>query len=102
MNKQSLKRIIFVLSILLILSQFAGCNKKEQFQSGNFRYVWNPDPIMIGIKLDTDTFSKDDVTFNLYFGVHDIGYDKKYNNDPRSTYKGQLNEPVLFAIYMSI
>lgn len=100
MCQKLLKHISFILSTLLILSLSTGCGKKEKFESGNFRYVWNSDPIMLGIKSDTDTFSKDNVTFDLYFGVHDIGYDKKYNNNPKGSYKGQLEEPVLFAIYI--
>ena len=42
---------------------------------------------MFGIRADTDTFSKNDVSFNLYYGVHDIGHDSKYDSDPKKVIK---------------
>ena len=76
-----------------------GCGQKTGFQKG-FDYTFTPDLIMFGVKSNTDTFSKNDVTFDFYYGVHDIGYDKKNNTDPRSNYRKEGNETIFFGLYI--
>ena len=104
MNKsfinKPMRRIFRVLLILLMVSLFTtGCGQKTGFQKG-FDYTFTPDLIMFGVKSDTDTFSKNDVTFDFYYGVHDIGYDKKNNTDPRSNYRKEGNETIFRFVYL--
>ena len=94
------RRVFRVLLILLTVSLFtAGCGQKSAFEKG-FDYTFTPNSIMFGVKSDTDTFSKNDVTFNLYYGVHDIGYTEKYNIDPKSLYQKEGYETIFFGLYI--
>ena len=62
------RRVFRTLLILLMVSLFTtGCGQKSEFEKG-FDYTFTPDSMMFGIKSDTDTFSKNDVTFDLYYG----------------------------------
>lgn len=94
------KRIFRVLLILLMVSLFTtGCGKRSKIEKG-FGYTWTPKSIMFGIRADTDTFSKNDVSFNLYYGVHDIGHDSKYDSDPKKSYQKEGNETIFFGLYI--
>lgn len=94
------KRVFRVLLILLMVSMFTtGCGQKSEFEKG-FDYTFTPNSIMFGVKSDTDTFSINDVTFDLYYGVHDIGYAKKYNTDPKSGYRKEGYETIIFGLYI--
>lgn len=93
-----LKKIALVTT--MIVSLFAtGCGQKFKFEKG-FAYMFTPDEIMFGARSDTDTFAKDDVNFDIYYGVHDIGYDEKYNTDPKSGYQKEGNETIFFGLYI--
>ncbi|MGN1156951.1 MAG: hypothetical protein ACI4TK_12305 [Agathobacter sp.] len=99
-TKKQTRRVFEVLLILLMVSLFTtGCGQKSEMEKG-FNYTWTPDRIMFGAKSGTDTFSKNDVTFDLYYGVHDIGYDEKYNNDPKIHYQKEGNETIFFGLYI--
>ncbi len=94
------RRVFRALLILLMVSLFTtGCGQKSEVEKG-FDYTLTPNEIMFGAKSGTNTFSKNDVTFDLYYGVHDIGYDKKYNNDPKIHYQKNGNETIFFALYI--
>lgn len=94
-------RCIFrVLLILLIVTlSITSCGQKSGFEKG-FDYTFTPSDIMFGAKSDTDTFPKNDVTFDLYYGVHDIGHDEKYNTDPKIGYQKEGDETVFFGLYI--
>ena len=94
------RRIFRVLLILLMVSLFTtGCGQKSEFEKG-FDYTFTPNSIMFGAKSNTDTFSKNDVTFDLYYGVYDIGYAEKYNTDPKSGYRKEGYETIFFGLYI--
>lgn len=94
------RRVFRTLLILLMVSLFTtGCGQKSEFEKG-FDYTFTPDSMMFGIKSDTDTFSKNDVTFDLYYGVHDIGYAEKYHTDPKSSYQKEGYETIFFGLYI--
>lgn len=94
------KRVFRLLLILLMVSLFAtGCAQKSEFEKG-FDYTFTPNSIMFGVKSDTDTFSINDVTFDLYYGVHDIGYAEKYNTNPKSGYRKEGYETIFFGLYI--
>lgn len=90
-------RCIFrVLLILLIVTLFvAGCGQKSGFEEG-FDYTFTPTRIMFGAKSDKDTFPKNDVTFDLYYGVHDV----KDDTDPKTYYQKEGDEIVFFGLYI--
>lgn len=93
-------RVFRVLLILLMVFLFTtSCEQKYQFEKG-FDYTWSPNEIMFGAKSNTDTFSKNDVTFDLYYGVHNIGYDEKYSTDPKSGYLKEGYETIFFGLYI--
>ena len=94
-------RYIFrVLLILLIITlSVTGCGQKSGFEKG-FDYTFTPTRIMFGAKSDTDTFPKNDVTFDLYYGVHDVKDDKKYGTDPKTFYQKEGDETVFFGLYI--
>lgn len=94
------RSICQVLLILMIFTLFVtGCERKSALKKG-FNYTLTPNEIMFGAKSDTNTFSKNDVVFDLYYGVHDIGYDEKYNADPKSGYQKEGNETISFGLYI--
>ena len=94
------QRVFRVLLLLLMVSLFTtGCGQKSEFEKG-FDYTFTPSSIMFGAKSDTDTFSKNDVTFDLYYGVYDIGYAEKYNTDPKSGYRKEGYETIFFGLYI--
>lgn len=94
------RQVFRVLLILLMVSLFTtGCGQKSEFEKG-FNYTLTPNEIMFGAKSDTNTFSKNDVAFDLYYGVHDIGSDEKYNTDPKSGYQKEGNETIFFGLYI--
>lgn len=92
--------VLFKVVIILLISTLVvmGCEKKK-LEVG-FGYTFTPDEIMFGMRSDTDTFFKDDVTFDIYYGVHDIGHDKKHNTDPKSRYRKEGNETIFFGLYI--
>lgn len=99
-TNKPIRRVFRVLLILLMVSLFTtGCGQKSKYETG-FDYTLTPDQIMFGARSDTDTFSKDDVTFDLYYGVHDIGYTEKYNTDPKSGYRKEGYETIFFGLYI--
>lgn len=94
------RRIFMVLLILLTVTLSAtSCGQESGFEKG-FDYTFTPQTIMFGAKSDTDTFSKNDVIFDLYYGVHDIGYDEKYNSDPKTLYQKEGYEKIFFGLYI--
>ena len=99
MRKINRKRmgIFRVLLILLIMVLTAtGCaGYKQGFESGFFSYNY---PIEIGIKSKTDTFSIDDVTFDLYYSLY---YEENYQ-ELSSYYRGEKfsGEELFFALYI--
>ncbi len=94
---RSICRVLLILTIFTLF--VTGCEQKSEFEKG-FNYTLTPNEIMFGAKSDTNTFSKNDVTFDLYYGVHDIGSDKKYNTDPKSGYQKEGNETIFFGLYI--
>ncbi len=98
-NKPS-RQVFGVLFLLLAVSLFTtGCGQKSKFEKG-FGYTPTPESIMFGVRSDTDTFFKNDVSFDLYYGVHDIGYDDKYNSDPKKSYQKDGYETIFFGLYI--
>lgn len=96
------RRVFMVLLILLIVSLFAtSCGQKSEFEKG-FGYTFTPHVIMFGARSDTESLAKDNVTFDLYYGIHDMGYSEKYDTDPKSVYiKSHLeNSKIFFGLYI--
>ena len=96
------KKYILVIAaiILCLIFSLTGCGKKT-YQAGEFshRNLFREGP-RIGIKADTDTFAKDNVTFDLYCGIYnaDIHNSGKKSN-PRSQYNAWGEYELVFAIY---
>lgn len=98
-------RVVLLLLILSMALSATGCgwnSDKYKFEIGHFDYTFTPDSIMMGAKSKTDTFAKDAVSVELYYGVHNIGYDERYGTDPKSRYTLSAfpDEKILFALYV--
>lgn len=95
-------RVVAALLVFSALCSLTGCFQKYAIKEG-FDYAFTPEPIMFGIKSSNDTFEKESVSFDLYYGVHNIGYTEKHGTDPRSTYiKSPRSAELLFALYFVI
>lgn len=89
-----------LISVLFVVVFLAGCYKQQaNFESGYFGYTNHPPQIMIGVRSETDTFSRDNIIFDLYYGFHDIGYDEKYNHDPKGSYLAANRKNVILCLY---
>ena len=88
-----------ILALLAVSLLFTSCNQKSRYEKG-FGYTFTPHSIMLGVRADTDTFDKNDLTLDIYYGVHDVGYDEKYGNDPRTGYRKEGYETLLFGLYL--
>lgn len=99
-SDKPVRRIFRIFCILLPVSLFlTGCGQKSEFEKG-FGYTLTPNSIMLGVRSDTDTFPWNDVSFQLYYGVHDIGYETKHNSDPKKGYQKEGDETVFFGLYI--
>ncbi len=92
------KTALIFISILIIFLLF-GCGNEAKLESG-FGYTFTPQQIMMGVRSQTDTFTTENVCFDLYYGLHDIGYNEKYNCDPKNGYMKNGYETVLFGLYV--
>lgn len=90
-------RMVLILSVITLLISACGENAKPE---KGFDYTFTPNEIMFGARSDTDTFSNDNVAFDIYYGVHDIGYDEKYGTDPKSRYRKEGYETIFFGLYI--
>lgn len=102
MRFQNSYKSICVLAVLSFALLLCGCGYKQHanFESGYFAYTSMPPQIMIGVRSDKDTFLRDDVSFDLYYGFHDIDYDKKYDYNPENGYLATGRENVVLALYL--
>ena len=98
-RKRVERTFITVLVLLIVTLLISACGKDVKLEKG-FGYTFTPDIIMLGARSDTDTFSKDNVAFDLYYGVHDIGYDEKYNTHPETHYRKDGYEKIFFGLYI--
>ncbi len=104
--KGKLARGLFAtLTVLLALCMlFTGCGKQpvaeQKFEIG-FGITHTITPIMIGVKSDTVTFNKDNVTFDLYYGLYDKANTKDYHNRVISYQSSEGSERIVFGIYIS-
>ena len=91
-NKKYILAIIAVLLCLIFC--LTGC--KKIYQAGDFSYHWLSTPLpSMGIKSDTKRFSKDNVTFDLYLGLHDLN-DREA---PKEQYYSSISGKFVFVIY---
>lgn len=99
-------KVAIVLVLLLVaVCLLAGCT--SEYKCGAFgRHYMGPCfqvySMYAGVKSDTNTFAKDDVTFDLYYGLYDI--DKKENivHECIHQYAGRDDDDFFFAIYVSV
>ena len=90
-----------VISLALSACLLSACGKDGQayFESGFFRYTNSPAEIMIAVRSDKDTFSREDVTIDLFYGFHNTEYDEKYNYDPKDGYLAGDYKEVVLCLY---
>lgn len=102
MKSQNWKWIRRVVLLLLIAVQMvSGCDQETGYQCGDWTYTLTPLTIMMGIKSDTNTFTRNTVILDLYYGVYDILYHKEYKLDPKTGYLREGCEDVFFSLYIS-
>ena len=90
-----------VLLLLIAVQMVTGCDQENSYQCGDWTYTLTPHTIMMGIKSDTDTFMRNAVRFDLYYGVYDILYHNEYKLDPKTGYLREGCEDVFFSLYIS-
>lgn len=88
------------LAVLAAAVLLAGCGKDSGFEVGfgydnHMGYM-----IPMGVRADTDTFSRDDLTLELYFGTYDSDYVKENSSDPRTFYGREEDELAFFGLYL--
>ncbi len=68
-------RCVYKVVIILLITTLllTGC-KEAEFECGQFGYTYTPDQIMFGARSATDTFSIDNVKFDLYYALYDFDY----------------------------
>lgn len=98
-------RVVLLLLMLSLALSLTGCRLNSdtyKFKSGYFGYTFTPEPIMMGAKSNTDIFTKDNVSFELYYGVYDIEDTEEYNTDPKDTHRRPFlgDVKIFFALYI--
>ena len=88
----------WLLLLLVAVLLMAGCRHEAAYEKG-FGYTFTPHPIMFGARMESDLFDRDAVTLDIYYGVHDMGYDEKYDHDPRTRYRKEGYETIFFGLY---
>ncbi|MBE5730800.1 MAG: hypothetical protein E7350_02460 [Clostridiales bacterium] len=93
--------VLFKVVIILLISTLVvtGCEKKYKIERG-FESLPKSALITIGARSETDTFTKDNVAFDIYYGLYDIGYNEKNYPDPKVHYNSKENESILFGLYI--
>ena len=87
-----------LLALLMILLSCAGCGERYKIESG-FRDGLELFPITIGIRSKTDTFAKDNMSFDLYYSFYENSYEM-----PKNMYR--VSNPdweganIIFGIYI--
>ncbi len=102
MKRQTMFATVFIRVILLLLIFSllgTSCRQKAKFERG-FGYTFAPQSIMMGVRSNTDIFEKDSLSLDISYGLHDIGYDKKYNYNPKSGYTLTGYNNVFFGVYI--
>ncbi|MCH5152131.1 MAG: hypothetical protein J1F65_05700 [Clostridiales bacterium] len=98
MKSKAFTRVISVAILLVVIvSIFAGCSPK--FESGAFGRHYRGAcfevySLYAGVKSSADTFTKDDVTLDFYYGLYDIDDD-----DPSCSIVSGYDD-YFFAIYV--
>lgn len=89
-----------LLILILVVPSTTSCGQNDKKYEKGFDYTLNPEAIMIGVQSNIDVFNIDDVSFDIYYGVHDINYNEKHDNEPKSSYLKEGNETVFFGVYI--
>lgn len=100
-TKKVFKIFVMVLAFMTMILSLTGCLRFQhaKFEKG-FSYTLSPDPIMMGVRAETDVFEIDDVTLDLYYGFFDIEYCERYDVNPLQMYKKEATDKVLFVLYI--
>ena len=74
------RRLPILLALIMLLISCAGCGERYKIEEGFHGEYFSekPSPIRIGIRSKTDTFDKNDVTFDISYGFYEIGDDIPY------------------------
>lgn len=96
-NKKNFKDLLIWLTMFCLL--LVGCSSNVKYENG-FEYTNTPNMIMFGSRSDTDLFDKSSVTFDIYFGLYDVGYCEKYGTDPKMFYQKEGDETIFFGLYI--
>ena len=89
-----------LMTMLAAIMLLPGCERRSGFETG-FGYNSHMGYMLpMGVRSDTDTFSKDDLTLELYFGTYDSDYVEKNGSDPRTFYDREGDEFAFFGLYI--
>ena len=83
--------------LVSLITLFSAASCQRQFEGGFFNYRLETYSIMLGARSDTDTFSKDDVRFELYYGLYNADHFDQERLDHWA--KGE-SDVTFFAMYI--
>ena len=99
------RRLPILLAMIMLLLSCMGCGERYKIEEG-FARSFTPPQILMGMRSKTDTFAKDDVTFELYYSFYELGDDSPYGpynlaveDDSQEYY--YLDDPqIIFCLYV--
>lgn len=90
-----------IITLILVISLlFTGCRFNTHdgmYWAGTFAYTIMRDPIILGAKSETNIFSKEDVSFTLYYGFFDL-IEKEMNR--KDFYLLEETDSVILVMYI--
>ena len=86
-----------VIILLIVTMSLAGC-EEEKLEYEQFGYTLASDLITLGVRSDTDTFSIDNVSFDLYYGFFNLDSALRHE---KGGYLRSDWENVFFVLYIS-
>ena len=99
------RKLPILLAMIMLLISCAGCGERYKIEEGFHGEYFSekPSPIRIGIRSKTDTFDKNDVTFDVSYGLFELGDDhpvSPYHVKADSQIDYYDDVKILFAVYV--
>ncbi len=99
-RKKMFMLILFIIIIVIIVITVIRSKKEKPIIREGFSYTYTPDTMMMGVESDVDTFQKDNVQLQLYYGLHRLDDAEKYGVNSKGYYKSDNMEKIYFAMYV--
>ena len=100
------RKLPILLAMIMLLISCAGCGERYKIEEG-YLYSFELWPIMMGMRSKTDTFPKDNVTFELHYSFYEFDDNPPYAPyalevwDESQNYGYYLDdEQIIFCLYI--